>query len=104
MLMESVHLSNVLTSAFLSAKKLLELGLSESVAVTADKGMILTIKPESTRNFIPDKPCIKNDKSCGLRLRVVASQFRQFLTPGDKETTGKVCHGIFFAFTRLYVR
>ena len=54
MSIESIHLPNVLTSVLLSANKLLELGLSETVTVAADKGMILTIEPESTRNFILD--------------------------------------------------
>ena len=55
MSIESIHLPNVLTSALLSANKLLELGLSETVTVAGDKRKILTIESESIRNFIPDK-------------------------------------------------
>ena len=39
MSIESIHLPNVLTLALLSASKLLELGLSETVTVAADKGI-----------------------------------------------------------------
>ena len=39
MSIESMHLPNIFNSALLSANKLLELGLSETVTVAADKGI-----------------------------------------------------------------